>query len=33
LLLAIDGIIDAMHRDGTLRRLSIKYYGVDLSKG
>jgi polar amino acid transport system substrate-binding protein len=33
LLLAIDGIIDAMHRDGTLRRLSIKYYGVDLSRG
>lgn len=31
LLFAIDGIIDAMHRDGTLRRLSLKYYGLDLS--
>jgi polar amino acid transport system substrate-binding protein len=33
LLLAVDGIIDAMHRDGTLRRLSLKYYGSDLSRG
>jgi polar amino acid transport system substrate-binding protein len=33
LLLAIDGIVDAMRRDGTLRRLSIKYYGSDLSNG
>src|ERR1700730_9967168 len=32
LLFAIDGIIDAMRRDGTLRRLSMKYYGMDLSK-
>jgi polar amino acid transport system substrate-binding protein len=31
LLFAIDSIIDAMHKDGTLRRLSIKYYGQDLS--
>lgn len=33
LLLAIDGIVDAMHRDGTLRRLSRKYYGADFSRG
>lgn len=33
LLLAIDAIIDAMHRDGTLRRLSEKYYHMDLSRG
>ena len=33
LLLAIDAIVDGMHKDGTLRRLSIKYYGADLSKG
>jgi polar amino acid transport system substrate-binding protein len=33
LLFAIDGIIDAMRRDGTLRRLSMKYYGMDLSNG
>ena len=33
LLFAIDGIIDEMHRDGTLRRLSLKYYGLDLSNG
>ena len=31
LLFAIDSIVDAMHKDGTLRRLSIKYYGRDLS--
>jgi polar amino acid transport system substrate-binding protein len=31
LLWAIDGIIHDMHRDGTLRRLSLKYYGIDLS--
>jgi len=33
LLFAIDEIVDAMHRDGTLRRLSLKYYGMDLSNG
>ena len=33
LLFAIDGIVDAMHADGTLRRLSEKYYGMDLSNG
>jgi polar amino acid transport system substrate-binding protein len=33
LLFAIDGILDAMHRDGTLKRLSVKYYGMDLSNG
>jgi polar amino acid transport system substrate-binding protein len=31
LLWAIDGIIHDMHRDGTLRRLSLKYYGIDLT--
>jgi len=31
LLWAIDGIIHDMHRDGTLRKLSLKYYGIDLS--
>jgi polar amino acid transport system substrate-binding protein len=31
LLTAIDAIVDDMHRDGTLRRLSLKYYGLDLS--
>lgn len=31
LLWAIDGIIHDMHRDGTLSRLSIKYYGIDIS--
>jgi polar amino acid transport system substrate-binding protein len=33
LLFATDAIIDEMHSDGTLRRLSLKYYGMDLSKG
>jgi len=33
LLFAIDSIVDAMHADGTLRRLSEKYYGMDLSHG
>lgn len=33
LLFAIDGIIDDMHADGTLRRLSVKYYGMDISNG
>ncbi len=31
LLWAIDGIIHDMHRDGFLSRLSMKYYGIDLS--
>ena len=31
LLWAIDGIIHDMHRDGFLRQLSMKYYGIDLS--
>jgi polar amino acid transport system substrate-binding protein len=31
LLWAIDAIIDQMHRDGTLSRLSMKYYGIDLT--
>jgi polar amino acid transport system substrate-binding protein len=31
LLWAIDGIIHDMHADGSLRRLSLKYYGIDLS--
>jgi ABC-type amino acid transport substrate-binding protein len=31
LLWAIDGIIHDMHRDGFLRALSRKYYGIDLS--
>jgi len=31
LLWAIDGIVHDMHRDGTLRRLSMRYYGIDLS--
>lgn len=31
LLWAIDSTLQAMHRDGTLRRLSLKYYGMDLS--
>ena len=31
LLWAIDGIIHDMHADGSLRRLSMKYYGIDLS--
>jgi len=31
LLWAIDGIIHDMHRDGFLRQLSLKYYGIDLS--
>ena len=31
LLWAIDGIIHDMHRDGTLRRLSLQYYGIDLT--
>ena len=33
LLFAIDAAIDGMRRDGTLKKLSIKYYGVDLSDG
>jgi len=33
LLFALDAIVDAMHADGTLRRLSLKYYGIDLSNG
>ena len=28
---AIDGFIHDMHRDGTLKRLSLKYYGIDLT--
>jgi polar amino acid transport system substrate-binding protein len=31
LLWAIDGFIHDMHRDGTLRRLSLKYYGIDIT--
>ena len=31
LLWAIDGIIHDMHRDGTLSRLSQKWYGIDIS--
>jgi polar amino acid transport system substrate-binding protein len=31
LLWAIDSIIGQMHRDGTLSRLSMKYYGIDLT--
>jgi polar amino acid transport system substrate-binding protein len=31
LLWAIDGILQSMHRDGTLRRLSLQYYRTDLS--
>jgi polar amino acid transport system substrate-binding protein len=31
LLWAVDGIVHDMHADGTLRRLSLKYYGIDLS--
>lgn len=31
LLWAIDGVIHDMHRDGFLRALSRKYYGIDLS--
>jgi polar amino acid transport system substrate-binding protein len=31
LLWAVDGIIHDMHRDGTLRRLSMHYYGIDLT--
>lgn len=28
---AVERIVEQMHRDGTLRRLCLKYYGVDLS--
>ena len=31
LLWAIDGIIHEMHKDGTLSRLSLKWYGIDIS--
>jgi len=31
LLWAIDEIVHGMHRDGTLTRLSLKYYGIDLT--
>lgn len=31
LLWAIDSIINQMHHDGTLSRLSMKYYGIDLT--
>lgn len=31
LLWAIDGIIHDMHKDGTLTRLSMKYYRIDLT--
>ena len=31
LLWAVDDIVHEMHRDGTLRRLSLKYYGIDLT--
>jgi polar amino acid transport system substrate-binding protein len=31
LLWAIDSAIQQMHQDGTLRRLSMEYYGLDLS--
>ena len=29
---AIDQIIGQMHQDGTLTQLSMKYYGIDLTK-
>jgi polar amino acid transport system substrate-binding protein len=32
LLWAVDAIVADMHRDGTLRRLSMKYYGLDLTR-
>jgi len=28
---AVSKIIDEMHKDGTLTKLSMKYYGVDLT--
>lgn len=28
---AVEKIVEQMHRDGTLRRLSLKFYGIDLS--
>jgi ABC-type amino acid transport substrate-binding protein len=31
LLWAITGIIHDMHKDGTLSRLSRKYYGIDIT--
>lgn len=31
LLWAIDGFVHDMHRDGTLARLSMKYYGMDIT--
>lgn len=32
LLWAVDAIVADMHRDGTLRRLSMKYYALDLTR-